>query len=105
MSEENMKKGEELKTNERSELTHKVQVVGWGLFFIWVGIAVLTKIEVAIGLLGVGIITLGMQAVRKYFNLKLEGFWLVVGLIFFIGGIWALFEPKVPLRPYCFILP
>lgn len=104
MSEENMKKSEELRTNERSELTHKLQVVGWGLFFIWVGIAVLTKIEVGIGLLGVGIITLGMQAVRKYFNLKLEGFWVIVGLIFFIGGIWALFQPKVPLLPIVLIV-
>jgi hypothetical protein len=104
MSEENMKKSEEIRTNERSELTHKLQVVGWGLFFIWVGIAVLTKIEVGIGLLGVGIITLGMQAVRKYFNLKLEGFWVIVGLLFVIGGIWALFEPKVPLLPIVLIV-
>jgi hypothetical protein len=97
MSEENMKKGEEIQTNERSGLTHKLQAVGWGLFFVWVGIAVLTKIEVGIGLLGVGIITLVMQGVRKYFNLKLEGFWVVIGLLFVIGGIWHLFEAKIPL--------
>jgi hypothetical protein len=99
MSEENVKKGEEIQTNETSGLTHKLQAVGWGLFFVWVGIAVLTKIEagIGIGLLGIGIITLGMQGVRKYFNLKLEGFWVVVGLLFAIGGIWHLFEAKIPL--------
>jgi hypothetical protein len=97
MSEETMKKGEEIQTNERSGLTHKLQAVGWGLFFVWVGIAVLVKLEFGIGLLGIGIITLGIQGVRKYFNLKLEGFWVVIGLLFVIGGIWNLFEAKIPL--------
>jgi hypothetical protein len=74
MSEENKNNNEELKTNEGSELSHKLAVVGWSLFFIWIGIALLLKVDAGIGLLGIGIITLGMQTARKYYNLKLEGF-------------------------------
>ena len=104
MSEENKNNNEELKTNEGSELSHKLAVVGWSLFFIWIGIALLLKVDAGIGLLGIGIITLGMQTARKYFNLKLEGFWVVVGLLFVIGGIWDLFEAKVSLVPILLIL-
>ena len=104
MSEESMKKGEGLKTDQRNEVARKLGAVGWSLFFIWIGVALLMKVDVGIGLLGVGVITLGAQAARKYFNLKLEGFWVVVGLVFVIGGIWALFEPKLPLLPIVLIV-
>ena len=50
----------------------KLEAVGWGLFFIWIGIAFLTDIGFPVGLFGVGIITLGSQAARKYFNFKLH---------------------------------
>ena len=104
MSEESMKKGEGPKTDQRNEVARKLGAVGWSLFFIWIGVALLMKVDVGIGLLGVGVITLGAQAARKYFNLKLEGFWVVVGLVFVIGGIWALFEPKLPLLPIVLIV-
>jgi hypothetical protein len=99
-----MNKGEELKTDQGNEVARKLGAVGWSLFFIWIGIALLMKVDVGIGLLGVGVITLGAQAARKYFSLKLEGFWVVVGLVFVIGGIWALFEPKLPLLPIVLIV-
>jgi|GEM_PF-983008 len=104
MSEESIKKGEGLKTDQRNEVARKLGAVGWSLFFIWIGVALLMKVDVGIGLLGVGVITLGAQAARKYFNLKLEGFWVVVGLVFVIGGIWALFEPRLPLLPIVLIV-
>lgn len=98
------KKGEELQTKERGELEHKLRAVGLSLFFIWIGVAFLAKIGVGMGLLGVGIITLGMQVVRKYVNLNLEGFWVVIGLLFAVGGIWHLFETKLPLAPIVLIV-
>jgi len=91
MSKENINNNEELKSAQKSELTRKLEAIGWGLFFIWMGIALLTDVGWGVGLLGVGIITLGCQAARRYYILKLEGFWVVVGLFFFLGGIWDLF--------------
>lgn len=58
-------------------LAQRLDAAGWGLFFIWVGISLLTGISWGVGLLGVAVITLGGQAARKYFGLGLEGLWLV----------------------------
>ena len=82
---------------EERKLTEKVAAVGWALFFIWIGIAWLLKVGTGIGLLGVGIITLGAQAARKYFNLKLEGGWIVVGILLVVSGLWELFQVQQPL--------
>ncbi len=83
----------------RNPLAAKLDAVGWGLFFIWVGTAFLMNIGPGIGLLGVGIITLGMQLVRSFFNINLEGFWIIVGVLFVAGGLWELFSVQVPLLP------
>ena len=86
-------------TSERNPLAAKLDAVGWGLFFIWVGTAFLMDVGPGIGLLGVGIITLGMQVVRRFFDVTLEGFWIVVGVLFIAGGVWELFSVQVPLLP------
>ena len=100
----NLHHTEELNRNEKQHLAAKLDAVGWGLFFIWVGTAFLIDIGPGIGLLGVGIITLGMQAVRTLFNLSLEGFWVVVGLAFMVGGLWELFNVQLPLPPILFLV-
>ena len=104
MSEENIKDSKELKTEEKKGLDHKLSAIGWSSFFIWIGIVMLIKLNADVGLLGVGIITLGIQAARKYFNLKLEGFWVVAGVCFLVGGLWELFAVKLPLVPLLLIV-
>ena len=91
------------KTTGTRNLADKLPAIGWSLFFIWIGIALLMKLDASIGLLGVGVITLAVQVVRKYLNLKLEGFWVVIGLLFVVGGLWELFEPNLPLVPILLI--
>jgi len=102
--EESTKQAEELNTTKRTDMSKKLDVTGWGLFFIWVGIALFINLDLGVGLLGVGIIILGGQAARKYFGLKLEGFWIVVGFLFLIGGLYEIFEAKLPLVPILLIL-
>ena len=82
----------------------KLDAVAWGLFFIWVGIAFLANLGWGIGLLGVGVLTLGMQAARKSMALALETFWVVVGLLFVLGGVWELLSVRVSLIPIICIL-
>jgi hypothetical protein len=77
-------------------LAKKLDAVGWGLFFIWVGIAFLANVGWGVGLVGVGIVALGAQAVRKYFGLPLERFWLVVGGAFVVWGVWRLLRIQLP---------
>jgi hypothetical protein len=95
---------EEVETRDRHDLAKKLDAAGWGLFFIWVGIAFLADFGIGIGLLGVGVITLVEQAARRYLDLKLEGFWVVVGLLFVVGGLWELFEAEIGLVPIILIV-
>ena len=81
-----------------------LDTVGWGLLFVWIGIAFLADFGFPLGLLGVGIITLSMQVVRRYFNFQLEGFWLIVGFLFVVGGVWKLIQIDVEIVPILIII-
>ena len=95
---------EDFDTAERRALADKLDTAGWGLFFIWIGIAFLANVGIGTGLLGVGIIILAEQLTRKLFKLRLEGFWVVAGLAFAVGGMWELFDVKLPLVPILLIV-
>ena len=99
MSKVNISNHQGLETAQRSQLTRKLDAIGWGLFFIWMGIALFGHLGWGVGLLGVGIITLGVQAARKYFELKLEGFWVAVGFLFVVGGFCRLVNVQLGLLP------
>jgi hypothetical protein len=81
-----------------------LQAVGWGSFLVWLGIAFLFGIPEGIALLGIGLITLGVQAARLAYRLRLEGFWVGVGLLFLVGGIWELAQIQQPLVPILLVL-
>jgi hypothetical protein len=87
----------QLKANEKNPLADKLVGIKWGLFFIWVGLVLLLKLGAGVGLLGIGVIALGLQVSRKYFGLPLEWFWVIVGLLFTLVGLWDVFETTLPL--------
>jgi hypothetical protein len=91
---------------DKRRLGDKLDAAAWALFLIWVGIALLADVGIGIGLLGVGVITLGAQVARRMNGLDLEGFWLIVGLLFVAGGIWKLsgVETEFPLFEICLIV-
>lgn len=78
---------------------HKLDVIGWGLFFLWIGIAMLANLGWGMALLGIGIIMLGMQVVRSFVALGIETFWLLVGAFFVIAGVWELLSVRAGLIP------
>ena len=88
---------------EHHDRASKFEAAGWALFFIWVGIAWLADIGLGVGLLGVAAITLGMQATRKVFGVNVEGFWILVGLGFAVGGLWEWLDVQLPLAPIVLI--
>lgn len=85
-------------------LSQKLSRIGWALFFIWIGFTFLLNFGAGIGLLGVGVITLGIQYARKSANLPMEGFWVVVGVLFLLGGISGLLDIDLPLIPILLII-
>jgi hypothetical protein len=79
----------------KAEIARRLDTIGWGLFFVWVGIAVLADVGWGVGLLGVGVLALGEQIARKRHGLDIEGFWLVVGVLLVLGGGWDLVEERL----------
>jgi len=75
----------------------RITAIGWGLFFIWLGIVLMFDAGIGLILIGVGVISLGMQVSRKYVGLETDGFWILVAILFIAVGAWELFGWKLPL--------
>jgi hypothetical protein len=88
----------------KADIEHTLATVGWGLFFLWVGISVLSGLSTGVGLVGIGLITLGVQAARLYLGLGLEGFWFAVGLLFGLGGLAAITQVDIPVLPIVLVV-
>lgn len=84
---------------EQGALGRRLDAGGWGLFFIWVGIALATNVGWGVALVGVGLITLGVQAARRLLGLDLDRFSVTVGGLFVAGGIWKIVDVSVELFP------
>lgn len=86
------------------KLSQKITTLGWGLFFIWLGIFLWVHFQTGYFLLGLGVLILGMQFARRHFDLPLEHFWVAVGILSIVGGFWDLIETELPLVPVLLIL-
>ena len=104
MTEQTVDNRPETTSITKVELEKKIDAAGWGIFFVWIGIALLADIGWGIGLLGVGIITLAGQAARRYFGIVVDGFGIVVGILFLAGGVWELVEIQYSMVPFLLIL-
>jgi len=82
----------------------KLDAALWGVFFIWVGIAMLTGVSWGVALIGIGVIMLGGQSARRTLGLELEGFWVVVGVLLLLGGVWSLLSVEIALIPFVLIV-
>lgn len=89
---------------DKRHIGARLEAAGWGAFFLWVGVALLIDVGWGAGLLGVGIITLATQVARRYAGLEVEGFWLVVGGLFALGGVWELTGTTLSLVPVLLIV-
>ncbi|UCH72628.1 MAG: hypothetical protein JSU82_09530 [Rhodospirillales bacterium] len=73
----------------KKDLSDRVDAAGWGLFFVWLGIAA---------------VILGEAALRWRLGLKVGGFWVAIGAVFLLGGLWELLAVPWPLVPVLIIL-
>jgi len=85
----------------RREQGHRqLSAIGWGLLFVWVGVATLFQVGWGYGLVGVGVIILGSQIAHQVVGgIRLDVFSTIVGLMFLLGGTWELFSIQVGLVP------
>ena len=84
----------------RRTAAQRLEALAWGLFFIWVGIALLANIGWGIALLGIGVLILGGQVARKYLGLGFEAFWILAGIFFTMSGVWVLVDIRISLIPF-----
>jgi hypothetical protein len=82
----------------------KLPAAGWGFQFLWIGIALLLKIKPGLILQGIGAIVLLLQVVRKYLNLRLQIYIIVLGFLFMIGGFIESYNPESPIIPIFLII-
>jgi len=82
----------------------RITAVGWGLFFIWLGLVLMFDAGIGLILIGVGIISLGMQVSRKYVGLETDGFWILVAALFMAVGAWEMFGWKLPLMSLLLVI-
>ena len=95
---------EKPKSANPPKFAHSLPAAGWGLFFIWIGIALLLKLTTGIILLGIGTITLLVQVALKYLNLRIKIFNVFIGFLIMIGGFWENYKPDSPLIPVFLII-
>jgi cytochrome c oxidase subunit IV len=96
MADESVKQAENPAEASNQNMASKLSAAGWGLFFVWIGLAFLVSMDAGLVLLGIGAITLAIQMGRKSFGLPLELFWIVVGIVFLLAGILYLLDVSVP---------
>lgn len=88
----------------RQAPTERLDTLVWGLLLVWIGLALLIALGWGIGLLGVGLILLGQQLAKRYMGSKLDTFWLVVGMVFVVGGTTDLLGFHISLIPVACIV-
>ncbi len=90
-------------TSDQHERTRQIDSAAWAVFFIWVGLVMLAGWPWDWFLIGVGVLILGTQIIRRQFSLKVEMFGIAIGLIILAAGVWGLFALPWPLMPIILI--
>ncbi len=92
---------------EKESLNGRLELIGWGLFLIMLGGAAMVpqdRVPQGIWSVGAGLIMLGVNAVRLYFGIKLNGFTVFVGVISLASGLGQYLGIELPILPILIIL-
>lgn len=79
---------------EKAALNKRLEGIGWGLFLVMLGGFILVPHDViseGLWSIGVGLIMLGLNAARYYFDIKMSGFTTFLGILALLGGVAQLF--------------
>ena len=97
------------RTNRNAEadraLMAKIDATGWGLFFLWVGVALLANVGWGAALLGTGVISLGVQLARRLSGIAVDRWSVGFGACLSVAGLvqWVdIPVGKVPLSAWAF---
>ncbi len=91
----------------KAALSRRLEGIGWGVLLIAIGtIWLLPAKQVPEGswLIAVGLILLGLNAIRYAFGLRMSGFSVVVGILALLAGLGEFYGVKLPLFPVALIV-
>ncbi len=96
---------------QRRALCRRLDAIGWGLFFIMIGVLWLLPDEVLPGnkgwlaaAVGVGVILLGVHGIRLLFGIRPSGGAVVVGVLALVYGVTGFYGIEIPVFAVAFIL-
>lgn len=97
----------ESQDEKKNALDKRLDSIGWALFLIMIGglwLAPEGSVPEGTWLIGTGVIILGLMVVRYLYGIKVNGFWLVLGIIALAFGISSVFGVSIPVLPILIII-
>lgn len=89
--------------NNGQKSNHRFEVITWGAFFIWWGVTELfPSLPEGIGAVGIGVILLGLNAIRSLNGIPASGFTTTLGIL---ALVWGGLELAAPILRLPFELP
>jgi hypothetical protein len=81
-----------------TNLAHRLDVLGWGVFFLMTGVLMLFPgLPEGIWLVGLGVLLLGLAAVRVALGLAIEWFGVILGASALIAGFGTIAGVYIPV--------
>ncbi len=71
---------------DNARMNRNIETLAWGALFVWWGITLLVTLPAGVGLIGVGLILLGANAVRYSQGIRINGFSACIGVLAVIWG-------------------
>jgi hypothetical protein len=82
-----VKRNKEKKMDNGQKLNRRFEVMAWGAFFIWWGITELVEtLPDGTGAVGIGLILLGLNAVRSWNGVPFQRFTTTLGVLALVWG-------------------
>jgi hypothetical protein len=81
-------------------LSKRLENFGWGVLLVTLGVIWLmpdTQVPPGSWLIAVGLILLGLNAIRYFKGIQMNGFSLIVGIVAMFAGLGEFFSVKLPL--------
>jgi hypothetical protein len=83
---------------DNTNLAHRLDVLGWGIFFLMTGVLMLfPSLPEGTWLVGLGLLMLGLAAVRVGLGLALEWFGVILGTGALVAGFGTIAGIYIPV--------
>ena len=81
-----------------TDLDHRLDVLGWGVFFVMTGMLMLIpSLPEGTWLVGLGVLLLGLAGVRLALGLAFEWFGLILGVGALLAGLGTIAGVEIPV--------